>query len=99
MVTFLRKHFVAAIFGFATTVLFVSYQFTIDFSVPASRSTTLLIGFFTILCPPALLSIPIIDAEVGTSGFYVLWVFIAIVNSVLYSAIAGAIEKLRRKPL
>lgn len=99
MVTFFRKHFIAAIIGFAITPLFVVYQFTIDFRVTPSRGTFFMIGFFTVLCPPALLSIPIIDAEIGTSGFYVLWAFIAIVNSVLYSAIAGAIAKLRRKPL
>jgi hypothetical protein len=97
MVIFFRKHFVAAILGFAITAIFVAYRFTIDFRAPASRSTSLLIGFFTVLCPPALLSIPIIDVEVGTSGFYVLWVFIAVVNAVLYSAIAGAIARLRRE--
>lgn len=99
MFIFFRKHFAAAILGFVITALFVFYQLTIDFRVPPSRSTFFVIGFFTVLCPPALLSIPIIDAEIGTSGFYVLWAFIAIVNSALYSAIATAIAKLRRNPL
>jgi hypothetical protein len=33
------------------------------------------------LCPPSLLSALFIDAEIGTSGFYFVWFFIALLNA------------------
>jgi hypothetical protein len=56
-----------------------------------------------LLCPAALLCAPLFAwafeaAEAGTSGFYVLWAFVAIVNAVLYALIGAAYVGLRKKP-
>jgi hypothetical protein len=51
-----------------------------------------------ILCPPALLSIPLIDVEVGTSGYRIMWAVFVFMNSALYAVIGSVIGKLRWKP-
>lgn len=52
---------------------------------------------FTLLCPPSLLSVPVIDAEIGTSGFYFLFSIIGVINAALYGGIAAAIVRFRKK--
>jgi hypothetical protein len=52
---------------------------------------------FFVVCPPSLLSIPIIDAEIGTSGFYFVWSIIGLLNAALYAAIAAMIASRRKK--
>ena len=42
---------------------------------------------FIVLCPPSLLSVSVIDAEVGSNGFYFLWTVIALMNAGLYAGI------------
>jgi hypothetical protein len=49
-----------------------------------------------VLCPPSLLSALFIDAEIGTSGFYFIWVFIAVLNAALYSAVGAAVARCYR---
>ncbi len=56
-----------------------------------------------LLCPAALLCAPLFAwgfeaAETGTSGFYLLWAFVALVNAVLYALIGAAYVGLRKKP-
>jgi hypothetical protein len=51
-----------------------------------------------ILCPPALLSIPLIDVEVGTPDYRIMWAVLAFMNSALYAVIGSVIGKLRWKP-
>lgn len=53
---------------------------------------------FLILCPPSLLSIPLIDVEVGTSDYRIMWTVFALINSALYAGIGSAIGRLRWKP-
>ena len=93
----IRRRYGWAITGLGITVLFVAYQHLIDFRVPAPPSTLGLTFFFTILCPPALLSIPIIDAEIGTRDFYILWAVIAVLNAMLYAIIGVLVTRLRKK--
>lgn len=48
---------------------------------------------FVILCPPSLLSIPLIDVEVGTNGFYIVWIVIGMLNAALYAGIRVLLSK------
>ena len=57
-----------AILGLAVTVFIVAYQVLTNSYPPRLISDRLFLTFI-ILCPPSLLSIPIIDAEVGTGAF------------------------------
>jgi hypothetical protein len=50
-----------------------------------------------ILCPPCLLTIPLIDVETGTSGFYIVWTVVAILNAALYAGIGSAYVRIREK--
>jgi hypothetical protein len=50
-----------------------------------------------ILCPPVLLTFPLLDVEIGTGGFYVLWMVVALLNAGLYAVIGGAYVGLRKK--
>jgi len=47
---------------------------------PHELSTPVLVTTL-VLCPPSLLSVLFIDAEIGTSGFYFIWCFIALFNA------------------
>jgi len=78
--------------GLAVTAGFVAYQLIVDLQSPRSPSPAVMIAF-VILCPPSLLSIPFLDAEVGTSGFYFLWTFIGILNAALYAAVRALIVR------
>jgi hypothetical protein len=80
-----RRHFSAAMFGFAITAIFVSYQLLTDSQSPIQRDSALMI-VFVVLCPPSLLSIAF-NAEAGTNGFYILWTVTALMNAGLYTAI------------
>ena len=50
-----------------------------------------------ILCPPSLLSIPLIDVEPGSSGYTAMWTVFAFMNSALYAGIGALIGKSRWK--
>ncbi len=83
-----------AALGLAITAIIVAYQLLTDSYPPRPMSDTLFLAF-VILCPPSLLSIPIIDAETGTAAFYVLWTFIGLANAVLYGAIGAVVGYVR----
>ncbi len=51
-----------------------------------------------ILCPPALLSIPLIDVEVGTSDYRIMWTVFTFMNAALYAVIGSLIGKSRWQP-
>ena len=62
------------------------------------RSSGPLAGLmFAILCPPSLLSIPLIDVEVGTSDYRIMWAVFVIMNSALYAGIGSMVGKARWK--
>jgi hypothetical protein len=81
-----RRPFSAGMFGFAVTAIFVSYQLLTDSQPALHRESTFMLLFIA-LCPPSLLSVAVIDAEVGTNGFYFLWTVIALMNAGLYAGI------------
>jgi hypothetical protein len=87
----LGRPFSMAMFGFAITAFFVSYQLLTDSESPIPRDTADMLGF-VILCPPSLLS-PALDPEVGTNRFYALWTVIALMNAGLYATIRALLSK------
>jgi len=91
-----RRHFTAAMFGFAITAIFVSYQLLTDSQSPIQRDSAFMVGF-VVLCPPSLLSIAF-DPEVGTNNFYFLWTVIAILNAGLYATIRAFVARRLQRP-
>jgi hypothetical protein len=87
----------AAVAGFAMTAVFVAYQVVTDTYPKPPEPNMLAILLFVILCPPSLLSVPIIDAEIGTSGFYFVFLIVALLNAALYGAVAALVLRLRKK--
>ena len=85
-----------AALGFAITAFIVAYQVLTDSSPPPGLSTLLIVAII-FLCPPSLLAIPLIYAETGTGGFYFIWFFVALINSVLYAVVGAQILFLLKK--
>jgi len=91
-----RTHYRFAIVGLVMAAAFVVSQLATDplSNAPAQE----LVRFaFIILCPPSLISIPIIDAEVGTSGFFFLWTIIAVLNALFYASVAAVVTRRLKK--
>lgn len=86
-----RSAFSFAMFGFAITAIFVSYQLLTDLQSSIPRNSTLMI-VLVILCPPSVLSMAT-NAEVGTNGFYLLWTVIGLLNASLYAVIRTLISR------
>lgn len=83
-----------AVLGLVLTIVIVAYlEFTNSTTSPPLSNP--LAAVFVILCPPSLLSIPFIDAEPGTGGFYFLWSVIALINAALYGGIGATVGLLR----
>jgi len=91
-----RGIFRFAVFGFAITATFVSYQLLTDMQSSVSRSTALMLSFL-VLCPPSILSITVREPEVGSNGFYILWTSIAVLNAVLYATIRFLVARFQRQ--
>jgi len=93
-----HRYFRSAVLGFAVTAAFVSYQLvTADSQSPISRNSTLMV-VFVVLCPPSLLSLPFVDAEVGTNGFYFLWTVIGVLNAAIYASVRALIGRRLQRP-
>ena len=85
-----------AALGLAVTVVIAAYlALTLSAASPVPPLSDRLFATFVILCPPSLLSIPIIDAEPGTGAFYFLWSVIGLINAVLYGGVAAVVGFLR----
>ena len=91
-----RRHFTAAMFGFAITAIFVSYQLLTDTQSPIQRDSALMI-VFVVLCPPSLLSIAS-NPEVGTNYYYSLWTAIALLNAGLYATVRALVSRRLQRP-
>lgn len=96
MIALGRRHFTAAMYGFAVTALFVSYQLLTDSQSPLQRDSRFMLAFI-VLCPPSLLSIAV-DPEVGTHGYYALWTLIAFMNAGLYATIRSLLRRRLQRP-
>ena len=85
-----------AMFGFAITAVFVSYQLLTDMQSTIPRNSILMI-VLVILCPPSLISI-LTDSEVGTNGFYLQWTAIAVLNAGLYATVRALLSRRLQRP-
>ncbi len=85
-----------AVVGLGIPVAYVGFQMLTEPS-PWSPLNTLLSAIFMIFCPAALLTIPLIDVEIGTGGFYVVWMVVALLNAALYVVVGSAYVRLRKK--
>jgi len=90
-----RRSFTTAMFGFAITAVFVSYQLLTDSQSPIQRDSAYMLGF-VILCPPSLLSLAF-DPEVGTNHFYAIWTVVGLMNAGLYATIRVLLRRLERR--
>jgi hypothetical protein len=88
--------FAAAGFGIAVALVFVGSQILLRLS-PRSPLYNVLSAIFVILCPPVVLTFPLLDAKIGTGGFYVLWMAVAFLNAGLYAVIGSAYIGMRKK--
>ena len=86
-----------AAIGFVITAVIWAYSELTDSSSPRPLNFPLWTAF-VILCPPSLLSAPLIDVEPGSTGFTTLWLVIGFVNSVLYAVIGMVVGRFRWKP-
>ena len=76
-----RRTVVLAGLGLVITLVIVAYfAFTESYPNPPHVLSTPLLVAFLVLCPPSLRSVPFIDAEIGTSGFYFIWFFIGLLT-------------------
>ena len=82
--------------GSGIAIVFVGFQMLITPS-PWSPLNTILSATFMILCPPVLLTFPFLDVKIGTGGFYVLCMVVALLNAALYAVIGSAYAGMRRK--
>jgi hypothetical protein len=82
--------------GFGIAVVFVSFQMLMEPS-PWSPLNDILSAIFIIICPPVLLTFPLLDVEVGTGGFCILWMGVALLNAALYAVIGSAYVGIRKK--
>jgi hypothetical protein len=53
-------------------------------------------GQFIVACPPSLLTIPLTDVEPGSIDFAIAWLFVGILNSILYRAIGIVVGEICR---
>ena len=86
-----------AAMGFVMAAVIWAYSELTDSSPPKPFNSTLWTAFM-ILCPPSVLSIPLIDVEPGSSDFAIMWSVIGLVNSGLYAVIGMIVGRFRWKP-
>jgi len=82
--------------GLGIAVVFVGFQMLIEPS-PWSRLNNILSVIFMTLCPPVLLTFPLLDVEIGTAGFYALWMVVALLNAAVYAVIGAKYVGSRKK--
>jgi hypothetical protein len=82
-----------ALAGAVVTAVFAAYEVLFDPSGHSTIAALLCVAF----CPPSLLSVPIIDAEIGTGAFYFVFSIVALLNAALYGFAVTLILHLRRK--
>jgi hypothetical protein len=87
---------VLAALGFAMAAIIWAYS---ELTASSSRPFNLpLWGIFIAVCPPSLLTIPLIDVEPGSMDFAITWLIVGLLNSALYSVIGIMIGRFRWRP-
>jgi FtsH-binding integral membrane protein len=84
-------------FGLLVAVVVAVFLLSTDsYPNPPREPSTPVLVTILVLCPPSMLSALVIDAETGTSAFYFVWFFIALLNAVLYAAAGAAVARCYR---
>jgi hypothetical protein len=85
-------------FGLLVALAIAAYlAMTESYPHPPHVLSTPLLALFLVLCPPSLLSVLFIDAEIGTSGFYFVWFFVALLNASLYAWVGATVYRHLRR--
>jgi hypothetical protein len=84
-----RTVFRFAAVGLGIPAVWVVYQMLVNPS-PWSTLNSLLSVIVVILCPPWLLTVPLMDVEIGDGSSYAIWTVVAILNAALYSGLGSA---------
>ena len=63
---------------------------------PWSPLGSLLSVIFVILCPPCLMTFPLMDTDVGDWGICAVWTVVAILNAGLYSGLGSVYLRIRK---
>ena len=82
--------------GLGINVVWIVYQMLANPS-PWSRLNDFISVTFMILCPPVLLTFPLMDVEIGDGSSYAIWTVVAILNAALYSGLGSACVRMRKK--
>lgn len=85
-----------AALGMAIAAIIWAYSELADSSPPRPFNLPLW-SVFIILCPPSLLTIPLIDVEPGSIDFAITWLVIGLLNSALYAVIGAVVGRFRWK--
>lgn len=91
-----RLIMILAAAGFLIAVAIGAYSQLTDSSPPKPLNVPLWTTFM-ILCPSALLSVPLIDVEPGSTDFVIMWLAIGLLNSGLYAVVGMIVGRLRWK--
>ncbi len=91
-----RMVFRFAAVGLGIPVVWIVYNM-LTAPWPWSLLNNILSVIFVILCPPVLLTFPLIDVEIGAGGSYVVLMVVALLNAALYAGIGSAYVGLREK--
>ena len=86
-----------ALLGLAIAALIYGAMSLISYSQTPSRTEIFLGVVSIVLCPPSLLTGPLIDVEPNTGQGAFLWLIVGLLNSALYAAIGALIVLFRRK--
>lgn len=85
-----------AVLGFLVTSVIWAYSELTDSSPPRPFNLPLWTAF-VVLCPPSLLTAPLIDVEPGSTDFTIAWLVIGLLNSTLYGVIGVIVGRFRWK--
>jgi len=90
-----RLTFSLAVIGFAIAALIWTYSELTAHSSPPFNFR--LWAVFIVLCPPSLLTVPLIDVEPGSIDFAITWLVVGLLNSALYASIGILFGRFRWK--
>ena len=91
-----RQMLILAAAGFLMALVIWAYSELTNASPPPPINLPLWTAF-VVLCPPSLLTVPLIDVEPGSMDFAIEWFVVGVLNAALYVAIGGGIAVLWKR--
>lgn len=93
-----RRVAALAVLGFSITAAVWAYSAFGDYSSPMNAKRFAVVAASVVLCPPSVLTVPFWETEPDSGPGLVLWILIAMLNSLLYTLLGALITRhLRRK--